>query len=158
MAERHDVRPDEHDRRCPERLRDGRVGPCTPGGSFNQPGGTILAQVCRSYAPVYFRDDIIRYRITDLDVYFNMENADSPNWWIGSTLTSDAGRLDFQGVMTHELGHWIRLIDLYDSASCTRTSLDQMTMCGEVRADGRLDTWRYRSLHADDIASANDVY
>lgn len=137
---------------------DGRVGPCTPGGSFNQPGGKIiLAQVCRSWAPIMVGDDVVRYRITDLDVYFNMENPDSPNWWIGSTLTTDPGRLDFQGVMTHELGHWVRLVDLGDSTSCTRTSDDFITMCGSV-VDGRLDTWRYRSLHADDVSSANIVY
>jgi len=137
---------------------DGRAGPCLPNGTFNQPQGTVLAVVCRQQSPVYFGDDIIRYKLTDLDVYFNMENADSPDWWIGSGGTSDPGRLDFQGVMTHELGHWIRLFDLTDTTSCTRTSLDMMTMCGVVRSDGRLDTWRYRSLHADDISSANVVY
>ncbi len=88
-----------------------------------------------------------------------MENLDSPDWWIGSTLTTDANRIDFQGVMTHELGHWVLLFDLHvaDGAPCTQTSTGFYTMCGDVR-DLRLDTWRYRSLHADDISSANAVY
>lgn len=86
-------------------------------------------------------DDIIRYRITDLDVFFNMENPDSPNWWIGSTLTTDANRIDFQGIMTHELGHWILLFDLRDPAGvpCTQTSTGFYTMCGLIR-DRRLDS------------------
>jgi hypothetical protein len=87
-----------------------------------------------------------------------MENPDSPDWWIGSTLTSDAFRLDFQGVMTHEIGHLIRLVDTNDSESCTTTATDWHTMCGAMRADGRLDSWRYRSLHPHDITSANAVY
>lgn len=139
---------------------DGTVGPCLPNGTFNQPTGTVLAVVCRQQTAIFQGPGptLTHYRLTDLDVYFNMENPDSPDWWIGSTLTSDPGRLDFQGVMTHELGHWIRLIDVYDSTSCTRTSEGQQTMCGDVRADGRLDTWRYRSLHSHDISSANAVY
>jgi hypothetical protein len=137
---------------------DGRLGPCI--SDWTPSGGTIIAVVCRDQvAGINPSTGFQTYwKITDLDLFFNMEVADSPNWWIGSTLTTDPGRLDFQGVATHEIGHMIRLIDVYDSTSCTRTAADQMTMCGEIRADGRLDTWRSRSLHTHDISSANAVY
>lgn len=137
---------------------DGREPPesCLP-GNFNQPGGTVLAITCRDVqARVYPGTSIGYYRIIDDDIYFNMENPDSPNWWVGPGVAPDNNRIHFGGVLVHELGHTVRLIDLSGS-TCVRTSSDWITMCGTVN-DLRLDTWRYFSLHADDISAANAVY
>jgi hypothetical protein len=134
---------------------DGRLPPCSPDG-FNPPGGTYLAVVCRAAElRSYPYQGGNYYRITDLDLYFNMENPDSPNWWVGATYPPES-RLHFAGVLTHELGHWVRLLDIPDS-SCTHTAAGFYTMCGTV-LDPDQDTWRMTSLHSDDIASANYVY
>ena len=136
---------------------DGRLAPCLPPGGYNQPTGTILAIVCRTVqSRTYPGTSEVYYRIIDDDVYFNMENADSPNWWVGAAYPPDPGRLHFGGILTHELGHWIRLIDIPDS-SCTHTAAGFYTMCGTV-IDYDQDSWRMTSLHADDISSANYVY
>lgn len=134
---------------------DGRDAPCLPNGWDG-----FLAVVCRTQVAVVIGTSISSYRITDLDVYFNMENPTSPDWWIGSTFTTDFARVDFQGIMTHELGHWVRLTDVYDDPSCADDPVDRMTMCGVFPPDdrGRYGSWRSRSLHSHDISAANAVY
>lgn len=138
---------------------DGRLPPfgCSEYG-FDPPGPEIyFAVTCVAYEPRSFPyGGGPYYRILDLDLYFNMENPDSPNWWVGSTYPPDPNRLHFAGVLTHELGHFVLLDDIPDS-SCTHTAAGFYTMCGTA-IDWDQDTWRQTSLHSDDISSANFVY
>ncbi len=136
---------------------DGRLPPCSTFG-FDPPGpGIALAVTCVPHELAYYPyGGGTFYRISDLDVYFNMENPDSPNWWVGATYPPDPDRLHFAGVLTNELGHFVFLNDIPDS-DCTHTAAGFFTMCGAV-LDGDLDTWRMTSLHSDDISSANAVY
>ena len=136
---------------------DGRFAPCLPNG-YNLPnGGVVLAVVCASYVPrTYPGTSFGYYKIVDLDLYFNMENPDSPDWWVGTTYPPDPDRIHFLGILTHELGHWVLLNDIPDS-SCTHTAAGFYTMCGLV-VDLDQDSWRMTSLHSDDISAANFVY
>lgn len=141
---------------------DGRDPPCISGTGYEVGGGIVIGVVCRKEdAKLYPGSSIGYYDIYDFDMYFYMNTGatSEPDWWVGTTLTPDAERLHFQGVATHELGHWIRLIDLAPSG-CTYTSTGMYTMCGTSGslAQARLDTWRQSTLHADDIAAANVIY
>lgn len=139
---------------------DGREPACNPGFGYFSPGGQkYLALVCRKEdAKLYPGSSIGYYDIWDFDLYFHMNtgNPEEPDWWVGTTLSSE-DRLHFQGIAMHELGHWIRLIDQPQGA-CTYTPTGFYTMCGTLTNGGRLDSWRQSTLHADDIASANVIY
>jgi hypothetical protein len=89
-------------------------------------------------------------------------NLPSPviRYWYGSGQSPYPGDLDFQGVMSHELGHWILLADLgpsYGSSDCNYGS-GIYTMCGELTSDFRNESYAQRSLTSDDISAANVVY
>jgi hypothetical protein len=141
---------------------DGRPPPCVDGPGYRHGGGFVIGVVCRQEdAKLYPGSQIGYYDIWDFDMYFFMNTDDpwEPDWWVGTTLTTDPERLHFQGNATHELGHWIRLIDQPRSA-CTYTSTGFFTMCGTFSdlVEARLGTWRQHTLHSDDIASANVIY
>lgn len=88
------------------------------------------------------------YRMADADVYFNTNGF---QW--NTAVAADLTKADFQGVAVHELGHFVRLIDLA-AANCG-PDLDPYTMCG---AADKADTFRIRDLETDDINGTNSVY
>lgn len=119
--------------------------------------GPILAVTCRIVEPRIFTTGFLYYRIVDQDIFFNMERAGAPNWWVGSGKPPDADRFHFGGVLTHELGHTVRLIHVpNDETNCPYTSSGMITMCPSVSDNN--DSYWIRTLHSDDIASANSVY
>jgi hypothetical protein len=69
-------------------------------------------------------------------------------WWIQLYGPPSPGTFSFTGVLTHELGHWVRLVDL---APCPVGP----TMCGSVTAS---QSFALASLENDDINAANSVY
>ncbi len=78
--------------------------------------------------------------IVESDIVFNDLNN---NWGTDSSPT----KMDVQTVATHELGHWLQLLDLYGSADSKKM------MYGYV-SDGGIK----RSLSTDDIAGIIDIY
>lgn len=88
-----------------------------------------------------------------------MTDANLPQgnrYWYGSTHSGLSTDVDFQGVLTHELGHWVLLDDL-GAANCN-VGDSIYTMCGALGADYDDNSWRYRSLTTDDINAANIPY
>lgn len=116
---------------------DGRTGPCL--GSW--PVGTF-AVTCRNVQP---RFDY--YRIVDDDTYFNTTAPNHPTWNFSSAQILNAA--DLRGFLTHELGHWVRLVDLSQCGNPIAT------MCGFFTNPQSFDA---RTLSADDVAAANTVY
>lgn len=100
-----------------------------------------------SYTATYFKTDaglpgsIVRY-------------------WYGSAQSTGSTDLDFQGVMTHELGHWISLRDFGpDYGLDCNYGAGIYTMCGQLHIPGQnLESFRQRSLTTDDISAANVTY
>lgn len=92
------------------------------------------------------------YDIDDWDIYFNTGGAGHPVFTYTAAGSSDASIFDFQGVVTHELGHSISLIDLY--AGC-HYGTNMETMCGQISG---IESTRLRSIQTDDINGANLVY
>lgn len=123
---------------------DGRQPACATFSSL------ILAVTCRTV-----QDAGAFWRITDMDTYFNTTSSGHPNWSLADTNPQDPALADFEGVLTHELGHWLRLLDL-DPAECN-LGVSMYTMCGDP---GNLypGTYRYRGLQQDDVDAANLVY
>ncbi len=115
----------------------------------------VLQETCQTWQTHYYQQDpteVHYYRILDKDTYTNTGDW---SWWYGSTHTGAENVADWQGVATHEIGHWVRLQHV-PLASCA-PGVDIETMCQTVR-DVDDDTWRFRSLTSDDITSANTVY
>ncbi len=80
-------------------------------------------------------------------------------WWYGSTHDVPSNGIDFQGVATHELGHYGALLNDLDPPDCNYGT-GMYTMCGftgSIYGD-RDDSWRYRTLTSTDIAAMNLVY
>lgn len=78
------------------------------------------------------------------------------NTYYGHTTVGAAGSFDVQDEITHEFGHWLRLIDLTSSSSpsyCGGSS--ESTMCGSIPSVG--DTNR-RSLRTTDRTDIQAVY
>jgi hypothetical protein len=88
------------------------------------------------------------YRLLETDIYLNTVGF-TFSWIVEEPPPNQA---DAQGVLTHEIGHGIRLIDLYGSSNCPPGP----TMCGDVVSLPY--TMNYRSLASDDISAANTVY
>jgi len=137
---------------------DGRLPPtdCSFPG-WVQGGGLVLAVTCKHYQERTFPARHW-YRLIDDDIFFNMEVSTSPDWWVGAAKPAETTRFDFGGVLTHELGHTVRLVHVYDPAdNCVEGASTWITMCPYTPADNN-DTYWSRSLHADDISGANYVY
>lgn len=79
-------------------------------------------------------------------------------WWYGSAHSADEYSVDFGGVITHEIGRWIDLIDVYGSGCNYGTGM--YTMCGAPQSSTTIDddTWRQRTLTTHDITAANTLY
>lgn len=108
----------------------------------------VLAIVCRitTWHPDPPGSIPAYYRIHDDDTFFNPNK----NWWYGGG-APPSGTYHFQGVLTHEMGHWVRLVDLPCYAGGTAP-----TMCGYVLSAA--DTYDQRTLESDDVQAANTVY
>ncbi|PKM87993.1 hypothetical protein CVU83_02320 [Candidatus Falkowbacteria bacterium HGW-Falkowbacteria-2] len=78
--------------------------------------------------------------LIDVDTYFN-------TYYPWST-SGDSGYYDVQNVLTHELGHWLVLNDLYSSQDAEKTMYGY-TSLGETKK---------RSLDTDDINGINAIY
>lgn len=127
---------------------DGRVPECDSGW------GSGLARTC-----VYTSIWSDHKRIHGANIYFNTNEYD---WHYSLDGTPVQGDWDFRGILTHELGHSVRLRDLspgeYDGsyAECDPGALDVETMCGAILHFS--DSFRRRSLELDDRIGANSVY
>ena len=84
-------------------------------------------------------------------------------WWYGSSHSGSESSIDFQGVVMHELGHWLFLRDVYNDGTTPpgcNFGTGMYTMCGQPQngttADD--DTWRLRGLTTDDVSAANLLY
>lgn len=128
--------------------RDGTA----PTGGFGA-YDVMVTQVWYDFRSTYY--DIYRshtYAQTDADLPGSMNR-----FWYGASHSSYTTDVDFQGVLTHEIGHWVLLNDLYGTSCNYGTGI--YTMCGELRDPGfDDDSWRQRSLTTNDIDSANAVY
>jgi len=96
------------------------------------------------------------YPTSTLGITFPVPNADG---YLGSCYTNfnsnvvwstsgESGKFDVQNVATHELGHWLNLLDLYDSGSTEKTMYGY-TSTGETKQ---------RTLESDDIAGIKSIY
>jgi hypothetical protein len=92
------------------------------------------------------------YRLHEAEIYFNSVPPTSGaivwSWWYGGG-ENPSGTFHFQGVLVHELGHTVRLIDLDCSPG--------FTMCGDMGAS-TLASYFARTLAQDDIDAANAIY
>lgn len=124
---------------------------CTAWSSY------LLAVTCRSNLGPYSGPEGTYYKLTDTDIYFNTSYH---TFWTGPY--ANYNYWDFYGILMHELGHTVRLIDLGD-AFCTSTdsygfypAFQAYTMCSTpVNNEG---SYRQRSLEDDDKNAANSVY
>jgi len=108
------------------------------------------------------------FRGTYYDIHrthtYAQSDADLPGtmarFWYGTSHSGLSTDVDSQGVLTHELGHWVLLNDLGPSyGTDCNYGTGMYTMCGELRDPGfDDDSWRQRSLTTNDIDSANAVY
>ena len=113
-----------------------------------------MARTCLTIQIHYFHPDptIIEYlQIIDADTYFNTGTFT----YSFSSSGPPAGTVDFQGIATHEMGHWVLLNDLSDADACIHNN-QRDTMCGDFYSEA--DTFFARTLTADDKTSANTVY
>ena len=81
------------------------------------------------------------YNITETHLLFN----DRYTWCIGSV----SGQCDVQNIATHEIGHWLRLQDLYDDENSEQTMYWRESDDGETKR---------RSLEYGDINGAHYLY
>jgi hypothetical protein len=78
--------------------------------------------------------------ISDCDITFNT--------YYGWSTSGAGGAYDVQSVITHELGHWLSLGDLYGSSNTEKTMYRYISL-GETKK---------RSLDADDLNGINAIY
>ena len=62
--------------------------------------------------------------------------------------TGESGKHDVRNAATHELGHWLRLLDLYGSGDTSKTMYGNFSL-GETLK---------RTLEADDLNGINYIY
>lgn len=108
----------------------------------------IVGVTCRRGTPISEGGTISFYDITDMDIGINSEDY---QWNYGSD--DPAGnQWDFRGVLTHELGHTARLVDVY-YPNCGNPIY---TMCGE----GTLGSFtkQLRTLTSHDVTDVNTLY
>lgn len=106
----------------------------------------IVGVTCQHATPIREGGTISFYDILDVDIGVNTEDY---QWNYGADDPSSS-QYDFRGILTHELGHTVRLIDT------DQCGMPQITMCGGGPA-GILSA-RLRSLEDHDINAANQVY
>jgi hypothetical protein len=88
------------------------------------------------------------YDISDSDIGIHTSAA---NWETNWAQAPAAGWTSLRGVLTHEIGHGVFLVDL----NCSSPD----TMCGQMSdGSGAGSAWEKASLTSDDIWSANYVY
>lgn len=63
--------------------------------------------------------------------------------------TGASGGADVQNIATHELGHWLRLLDIYSPSTCSEVTMWGYGAYGETKK---------RTLEADDIAGFKALY
>jgi len=80
--------------------------------------------------------------LTRCRIIFNSEKS----WSTSSSGTS--GSYDVQSVATHEFGHWLRLLDLYDSGDTEKT------MYGRTSTN----SIKQRDLDPNDVAGIQSIY
>ena len=85
--------------------------------------------------------------ITECDLLLNSAMA-----WSTSTPTP-SGSMDVETITLHEMGHWLKLLDLYGIVDAEN---DRAKVMFGFNDGGPL--WMKRSLHADDIAGAQSIY
>ena len=107
--------------------------------------------------------DEVYYDISQSDTTFSTALPAPLTYWYGSTHTGAENTIDFQGVVTHEMGHWIFLRDVYDNGSTPpgcNYGTGMYTMCGAPQSSSTVDddTWRLRGPSADDVAATNLEY
>jgi len=94
------------------------------------------------------------WRITEAEIYFS--NDPSVDWWVGWQ-TTPSGRWDFDGTLTHELGHAVYLLGLECAAGPGPTMCDTWPDAdlGAPRPTS-IGVWsfRQRTLDADDVEGA----
>lgn len=84
-----------------------------------------------------------------------VENDTTFNTYYSWSTSGASGYYDVRNVMTHEFGHWLRLLDLSSSSSpsyCGTSS--ESTMCGSTTTGET----RKRSLATDDINGISYIY
>ena len=114
-----------------------------PGAPSWQPIGdeVVIARVCviRTWNPDPPNGQPAYYRLHNADTFFNYLIP----WWFGAGAPPSES-LHFQGVLTHEMGHWVLLEDL----GCT----PGYTMCGGMSPTG---SYSARTLETDDVTAAS---
>jgi len=100
-------------------------------------------------------NETVYWDIEDWDIFFNTSIPGHPQWTYALNHPGDSNVFDFQGVLTHELGHSIHLKDLSGGQECN-FGPGMYTMCGSV--NGYPDSYRMRTITNDDISGANFVY
>ncbi|GIW61468.1 MAG: hypothetical protein KatS3mg089_0320 [Patescibacteria group bacterium] len=88
----------------------------------------------------YFSGLVSKRRIVEWDQIYNTAYQ-----WSAS---GEAGKMDFENIATHELGHSVGLIDLYNS-SCTDETMYGYATEGETKK---------RDLNTGDITGMNKLY
>jgi hypothetical protein len=129
---------------------DGTEPPLNCGGPFP---ANALAVNCRLVVRRFVNgapyDDI-----EDSDILFHTAGTGHPIFTYSAAGSAEDDVWDFQGVLTHEVGHSIFLKDIPQGSCATGGTLE--TMCGYVYAGWQ--TTQQRTLVPDDVTSANGVY
>jgi hypothetical protein len=102
--------------------------------------GNHIGATCKRGTPISEGGTISFYDIFDMDIGINSEDH---NWNWGSG-NPGFNQKDFRGILTHELGHTARLLDVY-FPNCGNPII---TMCGEGSLS---DTKQLRTLETHDI-------
>ncbi|NLS75965.1 MAG: matrixin family metalloprotease [Chloroflexi bacterium] len=89
----------------------------------------------------------IWYYATSMEV-FEADMVLNDYWSWSAAPTCPVDRVDVQNVLAHELGHWVGLKDLYETADAEKTMYGY-SYWGEVQK---------RTLHEDDIAGLQAIY
>lgn len=133
---------------------DGSQPPAACGGAF------VIGELARNCRKSDDRVDAEGTPYTDIkdnDIYFFTSGSGHPTWTYSSTGSIDDDVYDFQGILTHEIGHSIRLYDLgvMGRPACAPGGTLE-TMCGVIPTGWQ--STQQRTLVADDKTSADVVY
>lgn len=92
--------------------------------------------------------------IEDTDIIFHTAGTGHPIFTYSAAGSAEDDVWDFQGTLTHEVGHSINLKDIPQGSCFPGGTLE--TMCGYVYKGWQ--TTNQRTLVPDDVTSANGVY